>query len=392
MLIYSGYILQTVCKSLIRGKLTFLIFAFIFLNPLFIYADVKGENSDKTLWVPLNNEVRAFSYRIPLDIKKVPEFAKEPNLKNAQIFRGRLPTRPPTGYIRDISGGKLYIDFNHNGDLTDDFCSVYTSVDDRGHVFFKYIFLNSIVDSVVQPYTIDIMTYKQSIVGWFYINSGWENNFELNSVRYFLRIVDNLDGVIDSNDRLILDRYENDINGGIVSDICKLPMRIFLDGRCFNLEFKFEQTGEERKLMAGFKETHPPMGDVNIEGKFIQRLYLRDSEGLVMLEWPAGIYKIPAGNYKVEKVFLRSGVMSPRVCSETPIPLSVKENQVTTFRIGGPLSNTVQTSFDKNLLRLRYRLLGLGGEEYPYYKWDEPPKVSIYKGPLKVGSGILPFG
>jgi hypothetical protein len=72
--------------------------------------------------------------------------------------------------------------------------------------------------------------------------------------------------------------------------------------------------------------------------------------------------------------------------------VSVREGETASLRIGLPLRNTVAVSRDKNLLNLQYRLLGSAGEQYEYYDWKNRPRFKIYKGPLRIASGVLPFG
>ena len=62
------------------------------------------------------------------------------------------------------------------------------------------------------------------------------------------------------------------------------------------------------------------------------------------------------------------------------------------MHLGKPLSNTVEVSRDRNLLRLSYQLVGAGGERYTYYNWRSYPSFTIYKGPLRIARGTFPFG
>jgi hypothetical protein len=68
----------------------------------------------------------------------------------------------------------------------------------------------------------------------------------------------------------------------------------------------------------------------------------------------------------------------------------MQPGQTTSLRLGLPLRNAIGVTRDRNLLHLKYRLTGAGGELYEYDDFTHVPSFCVYKGPLKIASG--PFG
>ncbi len=59
-----------------------------------------------------------------------------------------------------------------------------------------------------------------------------------------------------------------------------------------------------------------------------------------------------------------------------------------------PLCNAIVVTRDRNLLHLKYRLTGIGGELYEYEGegFANPPLFRVYKGPMKVASSAFGGG
>jgi hypothetical protein len=70
----------------------------------------------------------------------------------------------------------------------------------------------------------------------------------------------------------------------------------------------------------------------------------------------------------------------------------IAAGQTASLAIGPPLRNTVQVTRERNLLRLTYQCLGQAGEQYEYYNWRDRPRFAVWNGPVRIGSGALPFG
>lgn len=134
-------------------------------------------------------------------------FEKEPAFEDKSINRGWIPTEPPTPLIRNITDGQLYAKADHDQDFTRGMLDTYASqCRDGVHVSFEDIQVFSRQGSLAIPYTVDLWTYRQGLNGWLQVRSGWTGRFEEGDRRWTLTVIDNLDGRIDGQDRLILEQ------------------------------------------------------------------------------------------------------------------------------------------------------------------------------------------
>ena len=113
-----------------------------------------------------------------------------------------------------------------------------------------------------------------------------------------------------------------------------------------------------------------------------------------VLDATAGTSSIPAGTYRITGCLLDEApglLYQPSFirCDRTVV---VGAGQTASLDIGPPLRNTVQVTRERNLLRLTYQLLGQAGEQYEYYDWKTRPRFAVWNGPVRIGSGTLPFG
>ena len=125
-----------------------------------------------------------------------------------------------------------------------------------------------------------------------------------------------------------------------------------------------------------------------------KHLRLRNEEQFVLLNNPTGTVSLPAGDYQVDDLvpdYEADRSARPRFISSDQ-NVSIRPGQTALLRVGPPLRNTVDVSMDRNLLRIEYKLVGAGGEQYQYYDWENRPSFSIYKGQLKIANGTFPFG
>jgi len=333
---------------------------------------------------------RGPSLRIDFDYtrgKALPAFENEPALPDKTAARGLIPTVPPTPFLRNLSEKLLYLKVDHDRNFSEGSLVTYKSRYD-GHVVFDDLAVFTRRESLAIPYTVRLYTYETVCAGWFLVESGWEGQFDLDGEMWTIGIVDNLDGRIDGNDLLYLR------GPGKLTPVCPAAETLFFAGRTFHLDLAFLPLGSEIALQATFTELHPPLGELHIEANGSRHVRLRSDTLTVLLDDPAGTVALPVGVYRVEDCILcdeQTRWAGPTFVAYEP-RLSVQAGQTAALRLGGPLTNTVEVSRDRNLLRLDYRLIGAGGERYSYYNWKGPPSFTISKGPLRLGGGTFPFG
>ncbi len=322
----------------------------------------------------------------------LPAFEKEPAFEGKEIARGLIPTVPPTPFIRNISDNELYLNTNHDQDFVTGPLATYKSTY-VGHVLFQDLRVSTRQGPLVIPYTVNLITYEHGCAGWLMVRSGWQTEFELDGAKWVFGIVDNLDGQIDSEDHLFLRDCRQGTDAFMTSD-CPVPRTLFFAGHTFRLDFVFKPMATSVVLKAALTEIQPPMGRLDIEAKGCRFLRLQNEGLAVVLNSSIETVSLPAGDYQIADCVLDyepGRPVKPRFlrCGRT---VSVKTGHTACLRIGPPLTNTVAVSRNKNLLSIRYQLVGSAGEQYEYYDWKNRPSFVIYKGPLRIARGILPFG
>jgi hypothetical protein len=324
--------------------------------------------------------------------KALPPFENEPALLGKKTARGLIPTVPPTPILRNITDNALYVKADHNQDFSIGSSVTYQSRYD-GHVLFENLEVATERDSLVIPYTIRMYTYESGCAGWFEVISGWAGPFDLDGEQWTLGIVDNLDGQIDDRDLLSLSTLREMQEALFVRD-CPVPQTLFFAGHSFRLAFSFKSMASEVVLEATLTEIRPAMGQLDVKTDGCSHLRLRDDGQIVLLSRPTGTLSLPVGNYRVDNCILQSGSnrhLAPKFvsCART---VSIRSDQTAALSIGAPLSNSVEVSREKNLLRLRHQLTGAGGERYECLDRRNSPSFAIYKGPLRIAGSTFPFG
>jgi hypothetical protein len=206
-------------------------------------------------------------------------------------------------------------------------------------------------------------------------------------------VVDNLDGQIGRGDTLHLQRVP-DAKASRSLAITPVPEALFIDGHAFNLGFKFKPGETGTVLEAVLSETNVPLGTLSVAAQGCRCICLSNEWITAVLDATAAANSIPAGTYRITGCFLdetRGLSYQPEFvrCDRTVI---IAASQTASLQIGPPLRNTVQVTRERNLLRLTYQLLGQAGEQYEYYDWKSRPRFAVWKGPVRIGSGTLPFG
>lgn len=321
----------------------------------------------------------------------LPPFTHEPALPGKKLARLLIPTVPPTPVLRNFTDHELYLKADHNQDFAIGPWLTYQSYYD-GHVKFKDLQVYTEQGSLVIPYTLRLGTYQTVCTGWFEVESGWTGQLNLKGESWTLRIVDNLDGRIDDLDLLSLSTRGGTPEAVFFHD-CPVPRTLCFAGRTFHLDFAFRSMPPEIVLEATLTEMRPALGQLDVQADGCSQLRLRDDRQMVLLSRPAGTISLPVGNYRVDNCFLSSG------SRERPAPkfvsyergVSILPGQTTLLRLGAPLTNSVEVSREKNLLRLKHQLTGIGGERYEC-TLGRAPSYAVYKGPLKIAAGAFPFG
>jgi hypothetical protein len=294
--------------------------------------------------------------------------------------------------LRNITDNELYVNVDHTRDFVTGKLDTYRSTY-NGHVFFSNVRVSSVQELLTIPYTVDLFTYEHGCAGWLWVRSGWAGQLDLHGKQWRLGIVDNLDGQIGTNDLLCLESLPPQRSEPTIC-VSPVPRTLFLNGCALDLGFAFKSSPTGAVLETTLAECQPPLGQLRIavqHGKFLR---LQDGPTAVILAAKAGTVDVPAGNYQIADCLLEkkdAALPGPAFISSTQT-VSIRPGQASSLCLGGPLRNSVRVVQDRNMLRLTYQLLGVGGEQYEYYNWKNRPRFNIYKGPFKIASGSLPYG
>ncbi len=324
-------------------------------------------------------------------VNALPPFEKEPALAGKEIARGLIPTVPPTPLIRNITDRELYLKTDHGQDFMAGPLATYKSeCRDGVHVSFWNMRVFSKPGPLAIPYTVGVRIYRHGYNGQLFVHSGWSSNLELDGRSWWLTIVDNLDGRIDAQDRLFLRDLQTATR--MRTHECSVPQVLFVGGRTFAMDYAFRQAGSDIVLEAGMTEVQVPRGQLKVDAKGCRGIVLREDRRIVLLSGQEGTLSVPAGRYRVDNCLLEPGPDQWRFPEfvECAQGVSVQPGQTASLRLGPPLHNAIAVTRDRNLLRLKYRLTGAGGELYECDDFTHPPSFCVYKGSIKIASG--PFG
>lgn len=331
-----------------------------------------------------------FDYRFR---NTLPPFDREPDFGANETARGIIPTVPPTGFIRNITDNELVLDMDHDQDFVANPPVTYKSMYD-GHVVFKDLQVNTVRQGLTIPYTLTLYTYEHVCSGWLIVRSGWSGQFELAGRRWSMQVIDNLNGVYDSNDQMSLAEITSDGKRLICANACNAPKRIVLAGHTYDLSSAFQDEQGSVLLNVAFTEVASDLGTIQIEAQGVGSLSLRNEKCLVLLNPSDANAMIPEGDYHIDSCLLNYDPNlngHPRFKTDDRI-MTVRSGHTTSLVVGTPLTSTITVSRHKNQLQLAYALEGLGGEKYQFYNWKSKPSFDVYKGPIKIASRRFGFG
>lgn len=336
-------------------------------------------------------------------------FKKEPPAAPGKILRGVLNLGAGFSnaipFVWQRGAGKLYLDLNHNRDLTDDPSGVFSA---RAPVEgYQQTFTNVHLpfDAVTGAGSMlaDLEFVDSGVVSYCTVGvrSFWQGRLTLQGRDWQVGLVPNSSRVsLEASQLLLRPWTERDkafnVYGGSL-DTLPFSRKLFVDGRAYQLICIVGPKNGPAKLALQFTEQPVALGELKITGQFIRRVVLPGGSYLVVLDQPAGSVKVPVGSYNPPEVQLEQGGVEAFGNSSQLSPqklISVNGKTAAVVTLGGPLTNTVTATRQGRDLRLDYQLVGAGGGIYQLAQRDysKPPAFAIYKGDRKIASGNFEFG
>jgi hypothetical protein len=350
------------------------------------------------------------NWSVSLTTQTIP-FKKEPVTASGKIVRGRLnfgaDSSNSIAFVWQRDAGKIYLDLNHNQDLTDDPAGVFLALTSR-MVYYQtftnvHLIFNTASGRCRMLADITFYDYGSRPSCHLALRSFWQGKVMLQGQDWQAAIIPNASNQSNSfeNGQLLLRPWDKRSQPFSADDgsLATVPFsrKLFLDGHAYQLDLVARpQDGEARPALQ-FTEQSAAVGELKITGKFIQRLVLSGGPQLVVLDQPAASVQIPTGSYIHPDIRLKqNGAEAFCKPGQTQIRwrFSVDDKTPAVLNVGGPLTNSVTASRHGRDLRLDYRLVGAGGETYQLANQNrsQPPEFAAFKGDRKIASGKFEFG
>jgi len=335
-------------------------------------------------------------------------FPKEPAFGSGNIIRGDLQfgdsASNSIAFAWSPAAGKLYLDLNHNLDLTDDAAGVFVCPA-KGSQTFSGIRLpvKTVAGDRETLMDLNLYHYGSRSGCTAAVHSFWQGRVMLQGVECQVGVVENpfSRSGLAPDGYLLLRRWAarsepfSTDNGSFVA--FPFPRKLLYQNQACRLDCTNELLGNNARLKLQFTGEQPALGELKINGHFIQRAILPGGPYLVVLDQPETVVKVPVGKYNRPEVWLKQGdtvAYRPTYAVRPDQGIAVDGNKPGVLTAGGPLTNSVSISRQGKSLRFDYQLLGAGGEVYQLARVDrsQPPEFAVYRGDRKIASGKFEFG
>ena len=345
-------------------------------------------------------------------------FEKEPDFGQREILRGTMQYYGPSHgktiipFAWDKSESRLYIDLNKDGDLTNDPDGVLQSDDRTSGAYQRQEFpeFDLHFETGKGPFRyrlgVSLWDYSYRKQADFRIRSGYGGTVDLHGVEWHFGVNDEMAGEIRSGSNMTVQPISQPGTGekpagystNFISSL-RAPERLFIDGRCYDLDFEFRKSNDEYpSLSCTLTEKVVPLGELLVEGQWLNELVLKQDDMYVLPPLLDQAVAVPSGDYHCETVRIKYGDQhwaSPQKPRE--ITVTVPEGAQGVLKAGGPLQNAVRIERVGKTLKFHYELKGIGGETYDAqqitgYDNEKKPAVAIYKGDMKLGGGQFEYG
>ena len=351
-------------------------------------------------------------------------FKKELDWGGRKICRGTInsavrgvekPGAAPINSINlpfawDYQKGKLYLDVNRNGDLTDD--EVYSTKPTPGEYFYQsFTNLHLTFDAQASAHRVKVQLNLYGHAGqnrpggnlmWHYY---WQGKALLGGSECEVGLIENPTRMGTTTEADLMLRpwkdWEKPFNmeDGRVTGF-QYCTNLFACGQAYKLKCAY-LPGDTPRFKLELTEANVELGEVALTGKYIERLILREHQVkvpyFVVLDRPEATAKIPVGTYN--KCWAALKEKETEAYSDYrdwlgARPIAISASNVAVLHAGGPLTNWVAVENQGRSLSFEYQMQGDGGRYRLIGSEDrtKPPEVAIYQKGKQVGSGKFEYG
>jgi hypothetical protein len=344
-------------------------------------------------------------------------FKKEPDLAKRDVYRGKINLSADTNqvlpFLWDYSQGTVYLDLNGNGDLTDDPKGIhalpkgsYPPITSLSGAYCYQTFpkvaltVKTTNGNQRSLFDLNLHYYQNQLNVSAGMLSYWSAQVTLQGQDWEIGITEYLFNIITTPSHLLLRPWKsrneafNTSSGSL--DSCNFPRKLFFNNQAYELTTQHELSSGTESCTLTLKEISAKLGDLNLTGQHIRRVYLSGGGYSVILEKPAPQVKVPVATYNQQQVLIQQGTNSahPVFSSGIPKPVIVQSERPATLNCGGPLTNSVSIQRRGRVLVLNYQLLGADHQNYQTAVQDRshPPTFKIYQGDRVIASGKFEYG
>jgi hypothetical protein len=333
-------------------------------------------------------------------------FQKEPPLARRDVFRGLLlwGTRPEQAmpFIWDKGRGRLYLDLNRNHDLTDDPKGIFASVAGENYQRFTNIHIALPTATGDRPVRLQV-DFDSSQAGrlraFALLHSFWEGQVSLHGQEWQFGLMESVLGdKASGRPELVLLRpwaeHQHPLHpNNSTPDSFDYTKNLFFGQRAYELECRYEPSGDSPKYKVTFKEQSPRLGELKVAGADLHRVILTAKPAMtVVLDQPQGTVRLPVGDYSLAEIWLRKG--EAEAGSFRAGRLNVDDQRPVSLVAGGPLTNCVEVKLQGHDLQFIYKLVGADGRAYqlPRPDYQHPPEFAVFQGINRLATGKFQYG
>ena len=377
-------------------------------------AVAQNAQSKQTLLLePQKNFSSSISYSSSLMVnEKSSHFAKEPQSSSSAV-RGAMATNPSKsfGFLWDRKSGKLYIDVNGNGDLTDDPQGVYTNSLAQPGGMSEFLSAAPLPDSITGNTNSQFILLESSgnhtgLAGTSPVRSCVQSKITAGGQDWQIGVVEmNIPvGRSEPNRMLLLrpwSKHDETFDPTDSSLVCfAYVTKLSFNGTAWELKYG-PRPGDKTKFHLELTEQNPQWAEISMPGKYVSRLILtpeaQAASYTVVVDRPEGKAKIPAGAYNYDYILeIKGGTLAKNWMDEAlQKNTAVRLTNGAALDIGGPLTNSVSVSGSGSFLTLSYKLVGAGGCTYSYSRRNgdaSAPKFVVTREGKEVGRGQFEYG
>jgi hypothetical protein len=326
------------------------------------------------------------------------------------VWRGRLRlgSKPEDAvpFAWEPGQGKLHLDLNRNGHLTDDPNGVFSTGPLTVQTFTN-IHLEFKTAMGVRPLLVDLSFYENGKTPAVFLacHSFWAAKVTLQGREWQLGLIENSRLGSTEGGYLLLRPWESrnqpfNLQDGSLDGFgfCR---DLFFGQRAYRVDWAYVQQDGAPKFKLELKGRSTALGELRLTGKFIERLILTGTPDLpaagpftVVLDRPEPMVKIPLGGYSRYQIQLEAGGARAWPLVHSGAAMLIGSGKTAVLTAGGPLINTVEVAPQGGSLSLNYVLVGAEGAAYQLRRQEgsQPPGWVVYRKGKAMAAGRFQFG